>query len=347
MDGLFIPTEDRARERAGRRRGRRCAGGEHEINPAVDIMPAARIAAFVTELGVLAPLVRVALERRAPPSARRRRRSWVPRPRHPAAARPDEPATAPARKLLPPGPPHERAADEPFEPFRGATRPAPWPDDASPAAAWTGGVAPDGAPARGHGLRAPGIEVRFTRDRVLLREFLEGDRLFSAYALCDLDDREFARTRWGVAFDGEAPTSVALEYAGPAPQPLFVMGEPRRRSSRSCATSSGPGSPTWPCHPELLRRSSGSTASIPGPRWSACGWIEPTFRPVTRACRAPCPRRRRRSQPPVRPRLHVLAAGRNDRGGHLLRRSASAATWWRPRARTSSAARPGSPSSAT
>ena len=33
--------------------------------------------------------------------------------------------------------------------------------------------------------------------------FLETDRLFAAYALCDLEDREFARTRWGAAFDGE------------------------------------------------------------------------------------------------------------------------------------------------
>jgi ribosomal protein S18 acetylase RimI-like enzyme len=74
-------------------------------------------------------------------------------------------------------------------------------------------------------LRAAGIEVRSTRDRVLLREFLEGDRLFSAYALCDLDEREFARTRWGVALSNGRPVAVALEYTGPAPQPLFVMGE--------------------------------------------------------------------------------------------------------------------------
>ncbi len=60
------------------------------------------------------------------------------------------------------------------------------------------------AVARTRELRAPGIEVRSTRDRVLLREFLEGDRLFSAYALCDLDEREFARTRWGVALSGTA-----------------------------------------------------------------------------------------------------------------------------------------------
>jgi ribosomal protein S18 acetylase RimI-like enzyme len=70
-----------------------------------------------------------------------------------------------------------------------------------------------------------GLEVRPTRDRVLLREFLEQDRLFAAYAICDLDEREFDRTRWGVAFDGDEPIALGLEYTGLAPQPLFVMGE--------------------------------------------------------------------------------------------------------------------------
>jgi ribosomal protein S18 acetylase RimI-like enzyme len=79
--------------------------------------------------------------------------------------------------------------------------------------------------ARARAMRADGLEVRITRDRVMLREFLESDRLFSAYALCDLDDREFARTRWGIALAHGRPVAVALEYTGPAPQPLFVMGE--------------------------------------------------------------------------------------------------------------------------
>jgi GNAT superfamily N-acetyltransferase len=71
-----------------------------------------------------------------------------------------------------------------------------------------------------------GLAVRFTTDRDLLRAFLEQDRLFAAYALCDLDDREFSRTRWGVAFEGQAPRSLVLEYAGLAPQPVFTMGDP-------------------------------------------------------------------------------------------------------------------------
>ena len=46
------------------------------------------------------------------------------------------------------------------------------------------------------------ISAHETTDRAMLRAFLETDRLFAAYALCDLDDREFMRTRWGVATSG-------------------------------------------------------------------------------------------------------------------------------------------------
>lgn len=70
------------------------------------------------------------------------------------------------------------------------------------------------------------LTARSTSDRGLLRAFLERDRLFAAYAICDLDVREFARTRWGVALRGDEPAAVVLEYGGHAPQPVFVMGEP-------------------------------------------------------------------------------------------------------------------------
>ena len=70
------------------------------------------------------------------------------------------------------------------------------------------------------------IVARPTIDRALLRAFLERDRLFAAYAICDLDDREFRRTRWGVAFDRAEPIAVGLEYSGISPQPVFLMGEP-------------------------------------------------------------------------------------------------------------------------
>jgi ribosomal protein S18 acetylase RimI-like enzyme len=63
-----------------------------------------------------------------------------------------------------------------------------------------------------------------TRDRTILREFLERDRLFAAYAICDLDDREFPRTRWAVAHEGGSVVALGLEYSGLSPQPLLVMG---------------------------------------------------------------------------------------------------------------------------
>src|SRR5437667_560605 len=72
--------------------------------------------------------------------------------------------------------------------------------------------------------RRDAIVARATTDRALIRSFLEQDRLYAAYAICDLEEREFARTRWGLAWDGEAPVSLVLEYSGPTPQPLFVMG---------------------------------------------------------------------------------------------------------------------------
>jgi ribosomal protein S18 acetylase RimI-like enzyme len=75
------------------------------------------------------------------------------------------------------------------------------------------------------GARAAAMEVSATRDRDLLRRFLEHDRLLAAYALCDLDEREFPRTRWGVALESGRPVAVALEYLGLSPQPLFVMGD--------------------------------------------------------------------------------------------------------------------------
>ncbi len=75
------------------------------------------------------------------------------------------------------------------------------------------------------GARAA-VAARSTTDRVLLREFLERDRLFAAYAICDLGDREFPRTRWGIATAGDEPIAVGMEYSGITPQPMFVMGEP-------------------------------------------------------------------------------------------------------------------------
>ena len=69
------------------------------------------------------------------------------------------------------------------------------------------------------------LETRSTRDRDLLLGFMSRDRLFAAYAIADMDDAEFRRTRWGVAFEEGTPVAVAMEYRGISPQPLFVMGD--------------------------------------------------------------------------------------------------------------------------
>jgi RimJ/RimL family protein N-acetyltransferase len=74
------------------------------------------------------------------------------------------------------------------------------------------------------GRRIRGLAIRTVTDRGQLRAFLETDRLLSAYAICDLEDREFGKTRWGGAFEGDRLVAVALEYSGITPQPLFAMG---------------------------------------------------------------------------------------------------------------------------
>ena len=74
------------------------------------------------------------------------------------------------------------------------------------------------------GRRDRAILARPTVERPMLRAFLERDRLFAAYAICDLEEREFPRTRWGIATEGDEPIAVGMEYSGLTPQPLFAMG---------------------------------------------------------------------------------------------------------------------------
>ncbi|HSL97217.1 MAG TPA: GNAT family N-acetyltransferase [Candidatus Deferrimicrobiaceae bacterium] len=68
------------------------------------------------------------------------------------------------------------------------------------------------------------LAVGTTTDATLLRGFLERDRLFSAYALADLDENDPGRSRWGIASEGTEVVALVLEYGGPSPQPLFVLG---------------------------------------------------------------------------------------------------------------------------
>jgi ribosomal protein S18 acetylase RimI-like enzyme len=68
------------------------------------------------------------------------------------------------------------------------------------------------------------VRASVSTDRARLRAFLERDRLLAAYAICDLDEREFQRARWGIATRDDDVIALAVEYGGLSPQPLFVMG---------------------------------------------------------------------------------------------------------------------------
>lgn len=72
--------------------------------------------------------------------------------------------------------------------------------------------------------RRGSVVAKSTTDKAAIRAYLERDRLYAAYAICDLEEREFVRTRWGMAWEDDEPVALVLEYSGPTPQPLFVMG---------------------------------------------------------------------------------------------------------------------------
>jgi ribosomal protein S18 acetylase RimI-like enzyme len=68
------------------------------------------------------------------------------------------------------------------------------------------------------------VVAETTTDRELIRSFLDRDRIFAAYALADLEDRDTGRAKWGIARAGDEVIALVLEYGGPAPQPLFITG---------------------------------------------------------------------------------------------------------------------------
>ena len=63
-----------------------------------------------------------------------------------------------------------------------------------------------------------------TTDRDVIRAFLNRDRIYAAYALADLEDRDTGRARWGIARQDGDVVALVLEYGGPSPQPLFIAG---------------------------------------------------------------------------------------------------------------------------
>ncbi len=125
MDGLSIPTDLRPGRELGTYVAGLEVGGEYEVNPAVEIVPAGRITAIVTELGVLRPPYEASIAAAVGP--------LPPSPRVPAvetaAAAPDDLSDAPSDSQAA-VPPDERAADAPFEQFAAPSdHSAPWPDD--------------------------------------------------------------------------------------------------------------------------------------------------------------------------------------------------------------------------
>ncbi len=122
------------------------------------------------------------------------------------------------------------------------------------------------------------VLARATTDREMLRAFLERDRLFAAYALCDLDDREFRRTRWAVATERDAPLAVAVEYAGLTPQPMFVMGR-NEGISAILRDVIRPRAAYVACRTEALEAVASSYRIDPGPAMIRM-WVDRTsFRP--------------------------------------------------------------------
>jgi ribosomal protein S18 acetylase RimI-like enzyme len=71
-----------------------------------------------------------------------------------------------------------------------------------------------------------GVRAREVTDRDEIASFLRTDRLYSAYALGDLDSSARRRMTWGMAHAADGrPIALAMHHEGLVPQPLFVMGD--------------------------------------------------------------------------------------------------------------------------
>ena len=69
--------------------------------------------------------------------------------------------------------------------------------------------------------------VRQTTDKDEIAAFLNRDRLYAGYALCDLEDEYFGSCQWFLTSDAQGePCGLAMEFGRLDPVVLFVMGEP-------------------------------------------------------------------------------------------------------------------------
>lgn len=71
------------------------------------------------------------------------------------------------------------------------------------------------------------MRVQQLHDLKSIQDFLEIDRLWSAYALGDLDPELNAMSEWYGAQEGDALQSLALLFKGFDPPALFTMGDAR------------------------------------------------------------------------------------------------------------------------
>lgn len=69
------------------------------------------------------------------------------------------------------------------------------------------------------------LRVEVTRDKGRIRAFLERDRLWTAYALGDLEPGLFEVCDWVVATDGEGDVALTLLFKGLSPPGLWPFGD--------------------------------------------------------------------------------------------------------------------------
>ena len=69
--------------------------------------------------------------------------------------------------------------------------------------------------------------VRYTKEKEEIAAFLNRDRLYAGYALCDLEDTYFDSCHWFLMLDAqEQARGLVMEFGRLEPQVLFLMGEP-------------------------------------------------------------------------------------------------------------------------
>ncbi len=70
------------------------------------------------------------------------------------------------------------------------------------------------------------MEVRRLEDKEEIYSILKTDRLYSAYAIGDLESGLFEKCQWAAAFDDGEPKALCLLFKGLVPNAVFCMGEP-------------------------------------------------------------------------------------------------------------------------